>query len=124
MAFSYDVSTDVGRVRLLITDRDFENPIFQDDEIETFLALEDDSIRLAAALALETIAADQVLVLKVIKTLDLTTDGAKVSDALCRLADKLREAEEREGAFAIAEQVNNDFGYRERIWKQFQRGLL
>ena len=78
--------------------------------------IEGNDILLGAALALETIASDTVMVLKVIKLLDLTTDGAKVSDALLKRAAMLRaqaEAEDVEGAFDWAELVLNDFSYRE-----------
>lgn len=121
MAFTYNTTTDRGRVRMLITDRDEENPIFQDDEIDAFLDMNDDSIRLAAASALETIATDQALVLKVLVLLDTETDGAKVAEALMKRAKSLREQEESVGSFDVAEMVVNDFGERERIWKELQR---
>lgn len=121
MAFTYDTTTDRGRVRMLITDRNEASPIFQDDEIDAFLALEDDSVRRAAALALETIASDQVLVLKVIVTLDTETDGAKVSDALLKRAAALRAQEDSTGAFDIAEMVVNDFSERERLYNEILR---
>jgi len=123
MAFTYIVSTDRGRVRMLCTDRDETNPIFQDDEIDAFLAIEDESVRLAAALALETIASDQVLVLKVVKTLDTTTDGAKVADAILKRAASLRQAEaDAPGGFAISENVYDQFSQRERWIKDAMRG--
>jgi hypothetical protein len=125
MSFTYDPSTSLGRVRMLCTDRDETNPIFQDAEIEAFLGIEGNSVRLAAALALETIASDQVLVLKVVKTLDTQTDGAKVSDALLKRAAGLREAENNDpsGSFDIAENVYDNFSRRERWLKYAQRSL-
>lgn len=121
MAFTYDTATDRGRVRMLITDRDEENPIFQDAEIDAFLDMNDDSVRLAAASALETIATDQALVLKVLVTLDLETDGAKVADSLMKRAASLRAQEESVGAFDVAEMVVNDFSTRERLFNEILR---
>lgn len=127
MAFTFDVATDVGRVRLLIPDRTAAEPLFEDEEIETFLDLESDNVRRATALALETIASDQALTLKVIKSLDLSTDGAKVSDALLKRAERLRtqadevEAAEDGGLFDIAEMVPTAFAYRERLAKAAMR---
>lgn len=128
MAYTFDVATAVGKVRLLIPDRVAAEPIFEDEEIEAFLSIEDDDVRRAAALALETIASDQAYTLKVIKTLDLQTDGAKTSDALLKRAEKLRgqadkadadaEAEEDGGLFDIAEMPDTAFARRERIWKE------
>lgn len=124
MAFTYDVTTDRGKVRMLITDRDSSNSIFQDDEIDAFLSLEGNSVRLAAATALDAIATDQALVLKKIVMLggDLETDGPAVAKALREQAKALRDTENESGAFDIAEQVVDTFSFRERVWKQAQRG--
>lgn len=128
MAFTFDVSTSRGQVRLLVPDRSPEEPLFQDDEIDAFLTLESSNVRRAAALALETAASDMTLTLKVIRLLDLTTDGAKTADALLKRAEKLRsqaddaELAEEGGAFDIAELGLNDFAWRERVWKEGLRG--
>ena len=58
MACNYDVTTDRGKVRLLINDT--ASPVgcnFPDDEIDAFLAMAGDSILTAAAFALEAWAA-------------------------------------------------------------------
>lgn len=82
------------RVRLLITDTNAEKQIFSNEEIDEFLAMNGDDVRMAAADALETIATSEALTLKVIKLLDLTTDGAKLADTLMKRAEKLREQSE------------------------------
>jgi hypothetical protein len=56
--------------------------------------MESGNVRLAAALALETIASDTEMVDKVITIMDLSTDGAKTSDALLKRAALLREQAE------------------------------
>ncbi len=126
MTFTYDTTTDIGKVRMLIPDRDENNAIFQDEEIQAFLDLNDSSVKRAAAEALETIASDQALTLKVISTLDLTTNGASVSDALLKRAERLRTASEDEDAgdgtlFDYGEMVVNEFTKRERVRKQYER---
>ncbi len=122
--FTYDTSTDRGRIRLLIPDRHVDGYLFEDEEIDTFLAMEGD-IRRATALALETIASDEAMVLKVIHLQDLSTNGPAVSAALLSRAAALRqqaEADEEE-RFDIAEMVTNQFGYREYMRNQGLRGL-
>ncbi len=115
MAFSYDLNTNIGRVRLLVPDRVTPDHIFEDEELTALLALEGD-VRSAAAAALEMIASDQAMTLKVMKLLDLQTDGARVSDALLARAKMLRDQAEAEGdAFDWAEMVLTDFNLRERI---------
>jgi hypothetical protein len=124
MSFSYDPSDQgVGTVRLMITDTTdvAPGPIFQDEELEAFLTLEEGSLRYAAAAALDCMAASQLLVQKQIKILDLETDGATLSTELRALAKQLRDSEENMAAFDIAEQVFDPFGARERIYKQFLR---
>lgn len=125
-----DPSTPAGYVRLLITDTQVDDPdtmIFQDEEIEAFLANNVQQPYRAAAVALETIATDQVLVLKVMKVLDLETDGAKTSDALLKRAALLRaQADDDPGTadddFAVAEFADPVFGRRELLHKQFIKG--
>lgn len=126
---TYDITTDAGKVRLLISDTNMATPVFGDTEIDTFLELEGSNVRRAAALALDTIASNEAQVLKVIRILDLQTDGAKLSTELrARAADLRTQADDAldsdDGGFEIAELVVDDFSYRDRIWKQFQREAL
>ena len=120
LTFTFDVSTNAGKVRLLIADTDSEHAIFQDDEIDAFLSLENGSIRLAAAQAIDTIATSEALILKVIRALDLQTDGAKLAEALFKRGRELRAQEESSladpaGSWAIAEQVWNPWTFEERV---------
>jgi len=127
VTITYDTATNIGKTRMLIPDRDLSNAVFQDVEIQAFLDLNDQTVRRAAAEALETIASDQAMTLKVIRLLDLSTDGRAVSQALLERAVRLREAadqaEEGEegGLFDYAEMVTGAFTERERIVKQAMR---
>ena len=86
-------ATPQGQVRLLIADvsADVATQILTDAQIDALLTLEGDNVKRAAAAALDAIATSEVLVSKVIRTQDLTTDGAKVADALRRQAQALRD---------------------------------
>ena len=117
MAFEYDLSTDAGKVRLLIPDSNENSYLFEDDEIAAFLTLES-GVKRAAAMALEVIAANEALVLKAIKILDLTTDGPKVADSLLKRAKLLRDQAEQDELIAgdgwdIAEWAVDPFSTRE-----------
>lgn len=85
-----DPATNIGMVRTLATDLDEAAPLFTDAQIQAFLDLEG-SVRLAAALALETIAVSEALVSKKIRTLDLQTDGPAVAKELRERAAVLRK---------------------------------
>lgn len=127
MAFTYDVSTDRGKVRMLTPDSSATTYVFEDAEVDAFLVLEGD-VRRAAALALETIASNEALTLKMVRVLDLQTDGAKTSDALLKRAALLRgQAEAADAAsgdlFDWGEMVLDDFSARERLGAQWLRGV-
>jgi hypothetical protein len=122
MAFTYDLTTDAGKVRLLVPDRDETSAVFADDEVDAFLALEGGVYR-AAALALETIAADTALTIRVTNLLGLNVDGTRASAELLKRAERLRAqaaaaVEDElgvEGLFDVAEWVIEPFGARERL---------
>lgn len=124
----YDPATTVGQVRLLISDTDLDGdagPVFQDEEIDAFLALEGDDVRRAAAAALDAIAVNEVLVLKRIETLDLKTDGPSVAKALREQAAALRAQADELGDdddWAVAEFADPVFAARDRLARQFLRG--
>lgn len=125
MAFTFDVATDRGKVRLLITDTDENNYIFEDDEIDAFLSMTavggENVVPYAAALALETIAKSQVLVLKVIRLQDLQTDGASVARELRLQADRLRQMVDNEPDFDWAEMSLDPNVIGEIIWNDALR---
>ena len=127
MAFTYDITTDRGKVRLLIPDRTATQYLFEDDEIDYFLAAEGSVIKRAAALGLETMAADEAYVQKVIKLMDLSTNGAATAEALLKRAALLRQqADDEEDAttapFDWAEWALDAFSARELLDKEALRG--
>lgn len=121
MAAITDFSTDVAKVRLLISDIDIANQIFNDQAIQAFISMAlDGNIKRAAASALLVMATNEVLVQKRIKLLDLSTDGPAEAKALQDLAKQYREEadmEEIDGAFDWAEQVNTPAQYDEFLLK-------
>lgn len=87
-----DPTTSIGQIRLLATDLDEVEPLFEDAQITAFLALEGGNVKRAAALALETIGVSEVLISKKIRTSDgLTTDGPAVAKELRERAKTLRQ---------------------------------
>ena len=131
MAFTYDITTTRGEVRLLCTDKDVaggaDAQYFQDDEIDFFLTKMGGNVLRAAAMALYAMAAEETLLLKRIRLLDLQTDGPAVAKALEALGDKyqekaaLAEAEEGGGTFDYAEMVVDGFTAEERRNKEALR---
>lgn len=128
MSFTTDPTTQIGQVRLKIADRDSANPIFSDEEITAFLTMESGVLR-ASAGALEAIAIDQALVLKVVKILGQSTDGAKLAETLLKLARNYRDQAEFNDAasgdlFDWATFVDDPFASREYLRKAIESGAL
>lgn len=92
------LTTDLRRVRLLIADTNPAARIFRVDELTDFLDLEGGNVKLAAAQALSVMATSEVMISKVIRTQDLSTDGAKVAAELrARAADLRQQADDGDG---------------------------
>ena len=91
MTVSYDITTTVGKIRLIIGDKDIANAVFTDEELTALYTLEG-SINLASAAALEAWAA----------TYAANADNEHIGDysyaqtitrKMLELAAKLREKE-------------------------------
>lgn len=128
MTYTYDPASEIGKIRLIIQDKDEQNVFFQDEELQAYLDMAGD-VRRAAADALDSLASNQVMVLKVIRTLNLSTDGAATARALREHAKTLREQADVAdagdgGLFEIAEFAGDVFTQRERVWNQMLRGEL
>lgn len=95
---SYDVSTDLGKVRLLLND--IAAPwVFTDADVQAFLDLEGGSVKRAAAQAIDSQATNEALAAKVIRDADgKSTDGAKLADAMRKHAEALRAQADVEDA--------------------------
>lgn len=105
------------QVRLLLSDTG-DDPLFDNDQIDAFLAMEDGRVKRAAAQALDTIADSQVLTLKVLRTQDRQTDGAKMADSLRKRAATLRaqdDAADDSGQTAFVVVPYRDTRYPQRI---------
>lgn len=87
-----DYSTVIGQIRLLIPDveqlEDLADPtasdsyLFNDSQIQAFATLYANNVKRAAAQAKLVLATSEALINKVIKTYDLSTDGAKLGAEL------------------------------------------
>ena len=92
MTWTYDPTTDVGKVRLRVSDTQMTRPVMDDEDYEAFLSMANDSVPLAAAMALETIAINEILCLKVVNLMGaVVTDAASAAKQLNALAKSLRE---------------------------------
>lgn len=133
MPSTYDVSTVIGKVRLLTTDIDLSvitgdragwTVLFDDDEIDVFYALAlgagDAKIFRAAAHALRAIAISRALIARIFRIGSYSEDTTKLVTAL---NDKAKEyddmADKIEGPYSsyISYDFDN-FSYRARLWRE------
>lgn len=90
MSVLYDVTSDEGRVRLLIDDTQ-DPPLFTGEEIGEVLNLNQGSVLRAAAQLLLLIAGSEARLSKKVTTQDLATDGPAVAAELRAQAAALRK---------------------------------
>lgn len=106
----------VEQVRHLIPDieeidwNDDGNPsfLFTTAQIETYLELNEGSVKRATADAVEALATSEAYISKKIKTEDLETDGAAVANALLNRARQLRQSADRDDE-------RDDFSFFDRV---------
>jgi len=147
MSFSYhfcDGTNDqVDFVRLLCSDTADLNHVFEDTEIlgayriqqnvfqssqfysgtggQTTLASSPVSYLRVAALLLDALAANKARLASIKQLLDVRLDSSDASIQLRETAATYRQTDDDSGAFAIIEQVNDGWSFKDRWWKTFQR---
>lgn len=132
----------IDAVRLLIGDRDGANEIFTDAEITLAYSIQGNvwqsaqffsypggalipsapvSYLRVAALLLDSLASSASRLAAITQLLDVKLDSKSAAKALQDQAKIWREVDDDLGAIFIIEQVNNDWSFRDRFWKQIQR---
>lgn len=97
----------VKLVRLLTGDKAVDDYLFTDDEMESFLELNNGNVYYAAADALDAIAANAAYTLKVLTILDVTTNGQATAEAIRASAAALRAKADADAANTIVCGVAN-----------------
>lgn len=93
-----DFESPLGQVRAIIPDIDESDPILSDAQLNSYLATTGGSVLRSAALALRAIANEVNLILKVVRTDDLGTNGPAVAAELRQQANKLDEQADKADA--------------------------
>ena len=127
MSWTFDSGTDLGKMRLLISDTDQSRPIMDDEDLQAFTIIAGHYWP-GAAMALDSIATNEVLTQKVLTIMGTSTDGAKVAKELRARAMQLRADFKNFGpttelGFATAEMPDGAFSREEMLLKQYMRGL-
>lgn len=106
--FPPDANTPLGQLRYLIDD--IEEPYaVSDARLQALLSVYKDNLQLAGADVFESIAVNEALMYRYVRTDDLTVDGSKTAEILLKRAARLREqasADAIEDAFEIVDYVH------------------
>jgi len=113
MSFTFNTTTNIGKVRTLINDTTEASAVLSDEEINVFLGLESNDIYMSAASALESIIINKQLLSKLIAAGDYKEDNRNVADKLGKIAERYRQAAKSIPADAYAEVAVTDFNYSE-----------
>src|SRR5689334_5510687 len=92
MSFTYDITTDRGKVRFLSTDTDSTSYVFEDAEVDAVISLQPSNLYAAAALLCETWARSRSKLSKMVRASDGTITQRYSMQELLDLARSLREA--------------------------------
>lgn len=146
MAFTYGFGTNppIDVPRLLISDTQDTNHIFEDSEIllieqvvvpgvwqssmfwsppsgqQTLPTVPVNYLRTAAYL-LNSIASNKARLSSITQLLDVKLDPSKAAKALHDQAQAWLDIDDNSMAFVIIEQCNDEWSFRDRFWKQWQR---
>jgi|SRR5579859_4332921 len=144
MSFTYQLGANpaIDYVRLLISDTQSVNHIFEDEEITAATAIQAGTFQSSqlysgaagntlpatpvsylriAALLLDALAANKARLASIKQLLDVRLDSSDAAIQLRATAAEYREVEDNSGAFMIIEQVNDIYSFQERFWKTVQR---
>lgn len=109
------MATDIQKMRVLIPDNEqvFDGDyLFSDNDLNAYLEVANGSVLRAASYAVLAIANSEAIISKIIKTQDLSTNGAAVADALRLTAKQLADRADKEDDLAGEFYLNFvDYGY-------------
>ena len=141
--YSGGANPSIDYVRLLVADTNTAAPIFQDSEITAAMSINQavgqssmfyrysclsqslpqapPHYLRAAALLLTSLAGNSARLASVVGLLDVKLNAAAASTALLATAQRYLDMDDNSGAFAIAEQVNTVWSFRDRWLAMLQR---
>ncbi|QGH73022.1 MAG: hypothetical protein [Siphoviridae sp. ctCJE6] len=122
MTFTYTLSTNIGKVRLLIGDTDSTAVILTDEEIDALLTMQGGDIFASAALAIRRIAMNKALLAKYIQAGNYTENTTEMPKILLQCAKELTAMSQSIPADAQAEVIATDFNYNNIIRNKIYRG--
>lgn len=120
--FTYDLTTNLGKVRNMIGDATDTGHILEDADINAFITQTGSDLYAAAALCLYRIASSKALLAKKKSAGDYSEDLTAIAKEVRAVAAVYMEMSENIPAEAQAEGFVNDFSYRDVLVRKELRG--
>ena len=109
MTLTYDLTTEIGKLRLMIGDTDLTDAKFTDEELQVFIDQASNSLNIAAALALEAWASTYGASAMSEKIGDYSY-AQKTVDNMLKMAQRYRDSEAETPYFTWAEMDLSSIG--------------
>jgi hypothetical protein len=131
-SYTYDPSTDVGRLRLMVQDHDMSSvslatPLeqrsaaFSDEEMQVFLDLNGSSLLPSAAAVMRTWATSKQLIVVARRSGKADVDYGSIRSDMLRMAEAFDTAANQQPADAMAEVAYDEFTARRILANYWQR---
>ncbi len=121
MAFTFDTATNLGKVRLLISDMVDSGHLFEDADLNNMLAFNSTDLYSTAAELLRSLAANKSLLAKKKSAGGYTEDLTAIAKELRATADAYEKKANSIPADAQAEQIFTDFNYGDIVTRKAMR---
>lgn len=120
--FTYNVSTNLGKVRMMIGDTDSTTALLTDEEINAFLSMNGNDLYATASACLYRIASSKALVAKRISAGNYSEDTSGMAAELRATAKEYKAMSDSVPAEAQAEIIWNEMSYNSVIARRDLRG--
>jgi hypothetical protein len=119
--YSFDISTNLGKVRALIGDTDATSVLLTDAKINAFLTIKSNDLLAAASLALYAISANKAMLAKKKSAGNYSEDLSAIAKECRETAKVYDDMAKNVPAEAVSEQFYTDFAYRDLVINKILR---
>lgn len=113
MAITYDINTDIGKMRLFLQDTDTENAVFQDEELAALLQQVNEDLYMAASTGWAIIAGDKAKIAKKKTASKFSYDNTQMAKECRAQAEHFKKLSEEQPVFDFASWGVTDFAERD-----------
>ena len=121
MSYTYDLGTNVGKIRNLINDTTEATALLSDEEITSILSQTENDILRSAAMACRKIASKYALSAFSVSAGNYSENKSGISKMFLELAKDFEEQSQAQPGSASAEVIYTDFNYNQLLEDKVHR---